>query len=81
MLSIGFKGGGELRHSGLSGPVILSLLASILLATAVPFYTFFILRKKLDIANAAAVAATYGSVSAVTFIAATSFLNELKIPF
>jgi len=47
----------------------------------VPLYTFFILRRKLPLADAAAVAATYGSVSAVTFIAATSFLSELKVPF
>jgi hypothetical protein len=51
------------------------------MALLVPLYSFFILRRKLDVPNAAAVAATYGSISAVTFIAASSFLSQLKVPF
>jgi hypothetical protein len=57
------------------------LAAGIFMALLVPLYSFFILRRKLDVPNAAAVAATYGSISAVTFIAATSFLSQLKVPF
>jgi uncharacterized protein len=81
LFAIGFKGGSELAKSGVSQEVVLTLLASILMACAVPVYTFFILRLKLDIYNAAAIAATYGSISAVTFITASSFLNELGIEF
>lgn len=81
LFAIGFKGGNELAKSGFSQEVFLTLIAAILMACAVPVYTFFILRLKLDIYNAAAIAATYGSISAVTFITASSFLDELGIPF
>jgi hypothetical protein len=81
LLSIGFKGGYELGESGLNTEVVLSLLASILMACIVPVYTFFILRLKLDDYNAAAIAAAYGSISAVTFITASSFLEKIQIPY
>jgi hypothetical protein len=51
------------------------------MACVVPVYTFFILKTKLNIYNAAAIAATYGSISAVTFITASSFLEKLQIPY
>ncbi len=79
LLAIGFKGGVELRASGLSTEIVLTMLSAIGMACLVPISTFFIARRTLDTANAAAVAATYGSVSAVTFIAATSFLDTLKV--
>jgi uncharacterized protein len=81
LFAIGFKGGSELAKSGVSQEVVLTMLAAILMACAVPVYTFFILRLRLDIYNSAAIAATYGSISAVTFITASSFLGELGIPF
>lgn len=81
LLSIGFKGGVELNHSGLTSQVILTLGAAILMSVLVPLAAFFILKRKMDVPNAAAVAAAYGSVSAVTFIAAVSFLGQLGIPF
>lgn len=81
LLSIGFRGGVELHESGIDRQIVLTLLAAVAAALIVPFYTFFLLRRKLATSDAAAVAATYGSVSAVTFIAATSFLNQLQVPF
>jgi len=51
------------------------------MACIVPIYTFFILKIKLDSANAAAIAAAYGSISAVTFITASSFLEKLHISY
>jgi hypothetical protein len=81
LLVIGFKGGVELNHSGFTTQVALSFAASVLAAILVPIYTFVVLRWKLDVYNAAAIAATYGSVSAVTFITANAFLQVLKIPF
>ncbi len=81
LFAIGFKGGVELIKSGISQAVILTLLAAILMACFVPIYTFFILRLKLDNYDAAAIAATYGSISAVTFITASAFLTELGIDF
>jgi uncharacterized protein len=47
----------------------------------VPIYSFFILKIKLDVYNAAAIAATYGSISAVTFITASALLTQLNIDF
>ena len=81
LLSIGFRGGVELHKSGINHQIVLTLLAAVAAALLVPLYTFFLLRRKMNVGDAAAVAATYGSVSAITFIAATSFLSELKVPF
>ncbi|MBD1915201.1 MULTISPECIES: sodium-dependent bicarbonate transport family permease [Cyanophyceae] len=81
LLSIGFKGGVELTKSGINQQVVLTILAAIVMACVVPLYTFFILRLKLDTYDSAAIAATYGSISAVTFITASSFLTELGMPF
>lgn len=81
LLAIGFKGGYELGESGLSTEVVMSLMAAILMACIVPVYTFFILRLQLDDYNAAAIAAAYGSISAVTFITASSFLEKIQIPY
>jgi uncharacterized protein len=79
LFAIGFKGGVELNKSGVTQEVILAMLAAILMACIVPLYTFFILRRQLDIYNSAAIAATYGSISAVTFITANTFLFQLGI--
>lgn len=81
LLAIGFKGGVELTKSGINQQVVLTILAAIAMACAVPLYTFFILRLKLDTYDSAAIAATYGSISAVTFITASAFLTELAMPF
>lgn len=51
------------------------------MAVVVPVYTFFILRKKLTVDNSGAIAAAYGSVSAVTFVTTVSFLEMQQIPF
>ncbi|NDG74192.1 MAG: sodium-dependent bicarbonate transport family permease [Synechococcaceae bacterium WB8_1B_136] len=76
LLAIGFKGGLELAHSGLGGQVLPTLGAAVLMSLLVPVYSFAMLRLKLDGFNAAAIAATYGSISAVTFITAESFLEN-----
>lgn len=81
LLCIGFRGGVELHESGLTSQVFLTLLAALVMAMVVPIYTFFVLRRRMETPNAAAVAATYGSVSAVTFIAAISFLTKLELPY
>jgi uncharacterized protein len=81
LFAIGFKGGVELVKSGVTQSVILTLVAAVLMACIVPIYTFFILRVKLDVYNAGAIASTYGSISAVTFITAGSFLTQLGISY
>jgi uncharacterized protein len=80
LLAIGFKGGYEISKSGINQEISVVLLVSILMAVVVPIISFFVLRLKLDAYNSAAIAATYGSISAVTFITATSFLNQQGIP-
>ncbi|MBV7268003.1 sodium-dependent bicarbonate transport family permease [Winogradskyella luteola] len=81
LLSIGFKGGQELSHSDLNLEILWSLLFGILLAVVVPIYSYYILRRKFSVANAGAIAAAYGSVSAVTFVTAISFLEIEQITF
>lgn len=81
LFSIGFKGGQELSHSHLGLEILWALLFGILLALLVPFYTYFILRRKLSVENSAAISAAYGSVSAVTFITAVSYLDAHNIEF
>ena len=81
LFSIGFKGGQELSHSALDMEIVWSLLFGILLAVVVPLYTFFILKRTFTIPNAGAIAAAYGSISAVTFVTAISFLEVEQINF
>jgi hypothetical protein len=81
LFSIGFNGGSELAVSGITEQVIISLFFGMSLALIIPLYTFFILRVKLKSHDAGAIAASYGSVSAVTFVSAVAFLemNHLKV--
>jgi uncharacterized protein len=81
LVAIGFKGGHELFNSGLSPLILATLGAAVFMASVVPVYSFFILKIRLDNYNAAAIAATYGSISAVTFITASSLLDELQIAY
>ena len=81
LFSIGFKGGQELAHSDIDSDVVLSLLFGLCIASVIPLYTFFILKRRLDATNAGAIAAAYGSVSAVTFVAASSFLEFQHVEF
>ncbi len=81
LFSIGFKGGVELHHSGLNKEILYSMLFGLSIAAIIPLYTFFILKQKLSVADAGAVAASYGSVSAVTFVAAGSFLEAQSVTF
>ncbi|MCP9899872.1 sodium-dependent bicarbonate transport family permease [Cyanobium sp. Cruz CV13-4-11] len=81
LLAIGFKGGMELAHSGLGPQVLLTIGAAVVMSLLVPLTSFLLLRLRLDGYNAAAIAASYGSISAVTFITAESFLNVLEVNF
>ncbi|GGI57569.1 sodium-dependent bicarbonate transport family permease [Winogradskyella haliclonae] len=81
LLCIGFKGGQELSHSEINREIILSVLLGIFLAIIVPIYSYFILRRKFNVVNSGAIAATYGSISAVTFVTAVAFLEIAQLPF
>jgi uncharacterized protein len=81
LFSIGFKGGHELAHSDMDLQVLLAMLFGILLAGLIPVYLFFILRTKFSIANAGAIAASYGSISAVTFVSSVAYLENHGIDY
>ena len=76
LMALGFKGGQALADAGLSGDGVKVIGAAIVLALVIPVIWFFVLRKRIDAFDAAAIAATYGSVSAVTFVTASQFLTS-----
>ncbi|MBX3747561.1 MAG: sodium-dependent bicarbonate transport family permease [Verrucomicrobiae bacterium] len=82
LVAIGFKGGVSLAEAGL-GRVLLPGLAALGLGAAIPLWTYPILRVagRMSAVDAAAVAAHYGSVSAVTFIAATNYLKSIGVAY
>jgi len=75
LFAIGFKGGQELSHETFNTEIAASMLFGIGISMAIPIYTFFLLKKQLNPYNSSAIAAAYGSVSAVTFVTAVSFLE------
>lgn len=81
LMALGLKGGFALAESGLTREVSASLLSAMLLALVVPALAYALLRRGLNGYDAAAVAATYGSVSAVTFITATQYLESHGVAF
>ncbi|MFN6377946.1 MAG: sodium-dependent bicarbonate transport family permease [Flavobacteriales bacterium] len=81
LFAIGFKGGQELAHHEFTMEIVYSLLFGLLISAAIPYYVFFLLKRKMNVSDAGAVAAAYGSVSAVTFVAAVSFLEAQGITF
>ncbi len=81
LFAIGFKGGVSVAEHGIDASLIQSLIAGMVLSAALPFLAFALLRvlSKMDRLNAAAVAGHYGSISIVTFVAATSVLESQGI--
>jgi hypothetical protein len=79
LFAIGFKGGQELSHEVLSLEIGWSMLFGLLISIIIPLYTFFILKQKFNVFDAGAIAATYGSVSAVTFVTAVSYLESQQL--
>ena len=81
LMALGLKGGFALAKSGLTAEVIISLSAALGMAALVPMLGYLTLRRFLNGFDAAAIAATYGSVSAVTFITAVQTLDTQGIQF
>lgn len=79
LFAIGFKGGQELSHETFTSEIGWSMLFGIFISLAIPVYCFFILKRKLNVYDAGAIAAAYGSVSAVTFVTAVSFLETQQL--
>jgi uncharacterized protein len=78
LMALGLKGGFALSQSGLTANVGISLAAAILLAIFIPLMGYWFLRRFVTGFDAAAVAATYGSVSAVTFVTAVQIPRKSK---
>ena len=76
LMALGLKGGFELAKSGLTPGVLLSLGAAMSMAFIVPALGYAFLKNRVARYDAAAVAASYGSVSAVTFVTAINFLES-----
>ena len=81
LIAIGLHGGYELSKSGLDINIAKTLALAIFMAMLVPIYSFFILKTKVDVFNAVALSATYGSVSAVTFITGVTYLQTIGIEY
>jgi hypothetical protein len=79
LFAIGFKGGQELSHETFNSEIGWSMLFGIIVSSTIPLYTFFILKRKLNIFDSGAIAAAYGSVSAVTFVTAVSYLESHQL--
>jgi hypothetical protein len=81
LMALGLKGGFALSQSGMTTEVVVSLGAALIMAILVPLLGYLTLRQFLNGFDAAAIAATYGSVSAVTFITAVQYLDSHGISF
>lgn len=77
LFAIGMHGGVELARSGFEFATLLPLGAGVLASALMPLLAFAVLRRRVGVEDAAAIGATYGSISAVTFITAASFLDQL----
>ena len=82
LFAIGFKGGVGVSSHGIDATLVLALAGGILLSFVIPFVAFGLLTvmTRLNAVDAAAVAGHYGSISIVTFVAATSILQGQLIP-
>ena len=76
LMSIGLLGGYKLSQAGLDPGALAVLGVSVVASFAIPFAAYAVLRTRLKGPDAAATAAAYGSVSAVTFVTAVAFLDD-----
>jgi hypothetical protein len=81
LMALGLKGGFALSQSGLNVDVAKGLGAAVFLAVFIPTIGYQLLKRITGPFDAAAIAATYGSVSAVTFMTAVQFLDGNKIAY
>jgi len=79
LFSIGFNSGQELSHQAITIEILASLLFGIVIAALIPLYVFFIAKIKLPVHDSIAIASAYGSVSAVTFVTAVSYLEAKQL--
>ena len=75
LLSLGLKGGISLQQNGFTSEVVNAISLGIFFALLIPILSYLYLKNKLNIDDAAALSGTYGSVSAITFVTAISYLS------
>ncbi len=81
LIAIGLHGGYELSKSGFNLYIFKALSLAVFMSLLVPMYSFFILKRKIDVYNAIAIAATFGSISAVTFITGITYLDTVGVEY
>lgn len=81
LIAIGLHGGYELSQSGFNLYIFEALMIAVGMSMLVPLYSFFILKTKMDVYNSIAIAATYGSISAVTFITGITYLGTIGVEY
>jgi hypothetical protein len=81
LFCIGFNGGAELAHSMWNTETFITIGIALFMAIVTPVYVFFVVKKRFAIPTAGAIAASYGSVSVVNFIAASAYLANSHIAY
>ena len=81
LFSIGLKGGIALNNTTAGIEIFYAIVAAVVMSLIIPVAAYYFLKNKTNIYDAAALAAAFGSVSVVTFITATSYLNKLNIEY
>lgn len=82
LFTIGIKGGTELKNVSFF-TMLPAVIAALLLSIMMLFISYFLLKKlfRFDTTNALSIAAHYGSVSAVTFVAGIGFLEKMEVAY
>jgi len=81
LMALGLKGGFALAQSQMDASVLFALGAAVLMSALVPALGYAALRRFTTPLDAAALAASYGSVSAVTFVTAMQYLESQQLAF
>jgi hypothetical protein len=81
LMSIGLKGGIQIAANPLTGDIFITLMVAVILSAVIPFAVYASLGNRFKNEDKAAIAATYGSVSAVTFVTAVNHLGTLGIAY
>ena len=81
LLSLGLKGGISLQQNGFTIEVVNAISLGIFFALLIPILSYLYLKNNLNIYDAAALSGTYGSVSAITFVTAISYLSASSQAF
>ena len=81
LLALGLKGGLSLQENGFISEVVSVLLLGVIFALLIPIISYLYLKNILNNDDAAALSGTYGSVSAVTFVTAITYLSTSNQDF